>query len=165
MLCQPVMMCSRFATLLTGVSLLAATLVVLVFSVLRGGLISFQGVDLTGPTAPYLAWAVGFLCGFSERFTSDFVVRAESKLGEPVRFDFDRGDVLRPWRIGTVGSDRVELGFTPFHVKRLRVPLLVAGAKLDVVYGHFDGSVVTDDGERLRLRGLPGWAEEMRARW
>jgi hypothetical protein len=62
---------------------LAATLVVLVFSVLRGGLISFQGIDLTGPTAPYLAWAVGFLCGFSERFASDFVVKAGSKLGEP----------------------------------------------------------------------------------
>jgi hypothetical protein len=62
---------------------LAATLVVLVFSVLRAGLISFNGVDLAGPAAPYLAWAVGFLCGFSERFAQDFVVSASSKFSGP----------------------------------------------------------------------------------
>ena len=62
---------------------LAASLVVLVFAVIRGGLITVHGVDFTGPAAPYLAWAVGFLCGFSERFATDFVVSAESKLGEP----------------------------------------------------------------------------------
>jgi hypothetical protein len=62
---------------------LAATVVVLVFSVLRAGLISFNGVDLGGPSAPYLAWAVGFLCGFSERFAQDFVVSATGRFGEP----------------------------------------------------------------------------------
>jgi uncharacterized membrane protein len=62
---------------------LAATIVVLVFSVLRAGLISFNGVDLAGPSAPYLAWAVGFLCGFSERFAQDFVVSASGRFGEP----------------------------------------------------------------------------------
>ena len=61
---------------------LAATMVVLVFSVLRAGLISFHGVDLTSPVAPYLAWVVGFLCGFSERFAQDFVVSAGSRFGE-----------------------------------------------------------------------------------
>ncbi len=62
---------------------LAATIVVLVFSVLRAGMVSFQGVDLAGPSAPYLAWTVGFLCGFSERFARDFVVSAGSRFSEP----------------------------------------------------------------------------------
>ena len=44
-------------------------------------MISFQGIDLAGPSAPYLAWAVGFLCGFSERFAQDFVVPVAA--GEP----------------------------------------------------------------------------------
>ena len=43
-------------------------------------MISFQGIDLAGPSAPYLAWAVGFLCGFSERFAQDFVVSASGRL-------------------------------------------------------------------------------------
>jgi uncharacterized membrane protein len=62
---------------------LAAIFVVLVFSVLRSGLISFQGVDLTGASAPYLAWVVGFLCGFSERFAQDFVVSASGRFSGP----------------------------------------------------------------------------------
>jgi hypothetical protein len=61
---------------------LAATFVVLVFAVLKAGLVSFIGVDLGGPSAPYLAWALGFLCGFSERFAQDFVVSASGRFGE-----------------------------------------------------------------------------------
>jgi hypothetical protein len=68
---------------IVGKPFLAAIVVVLVFSVLRAGLVSFHGVDLAGPAAPYVAWVVGFLCGFSERFAQDFVVSAGSKLGEP----------------------------------------------------------------------------------
>ena len=69
---------------------LAATLVVLVFSILRAGLISFHGVDLAGSSAPYLAWVVGFLCGFSERFAQDFVVSAGNRLSEPGPPDLKR---------------------------------------------------------------------------
>jgi ABC-type amino acid transport system permease subunit len=61
---------------------LAATFVVLVFAVLKAGLISFHGVDLAGPSAPYLAWALGFLCGFSERLAQDFAVSASDRFGE-----------------------------------------------------------------------------------
>lgn len=61
---------------------LAAAFVVLVFSVMKIGLVSFPGVSLTGPTAPYVAWALGFLCGFSERFAQDFVVSASGRFGE-----------------------------------------------------------------------------------
>jgi hypothetical protein len=61
---------------------LAATFVVLAFSVLSSGLISFHGVDLAGAAGPYLAWVVGFLCGFSERFAQDFVVSASGRFSE-----------------------------------------------------------------------------------
>jgi hypothetical protein len=66
---------------------LSAIFVVLVFSVLKAGLISFHGVDLAGPAAPYLAWVVGFLCGFSERFAQDFVVSASGRFSEPGPLD------------------------------------------------------------------------------
>jgi uncharacterized membrane protein len=61
---------------------LAATFVVLVFSIMKIGLVSFPGVSLTGPNAPYVAWAVGLLCGFSERFAQDFVVSASGRFGQ-----------------------------------------------------------------------------------
>jgi hypothetical protein len=61
---------------------IAATFAILAFSVMKAGLVSFLGVDLSGPAAPYIAWTVGFLSGFSERLAQDFATRAEGVLGE-----------------------------------------------------------------------------------
>ena len=55
---------------------------ILAFSVMKAGLVSFLGIDLSGPSTPYIAWAVGFLCGFSERMAQDFVSRTGGALGE-----------------------------------------------------------------------------------
>jgi ABC-type amino acid transport system permease subunit len=58
---------------------LAVAFAVLVFSILSSGLVSLRSVDLAGAAGPYLAWVVGFLCGFSERFAQDFVISASSR--------------------------------------------------------------------------------------
>lgn len=60
---------------------MAAAFTVLVFAVFKAGIVSFPGVSLSGPAAPYVAWALGFLCGFSERFAQDFVTSAGQRLG------------------------------------------------------------------------------------
>jgi hypothetical protein len=41
-------------------------------------------MNLAGPSAPYVVWVIGFLSGFSERFSQDFIVGAESKLAGPL---------------------------------------------------------------------------------
>jgi hypothetical protein len=79
---------AEFTPLLLYISVLtkpfvAVTFALLAYAVLKAGLVSFLGVDLDGPQAPYLAWALGFLCGFSERLAQDFVIRASTELGEP----------------------------------------------------------------------------------
>jgi hypothetical protein len=38
-------------------------------------------------------------------------------------------------------------------------------SRLSKVYGHNRGSPVLDDGRRLEVRGVLGFAEEMRIRW
>src|SRR5262245_15945853 len=53
---------------------------ILVFTTLKSGLIELHGLDFNTPNSFYLAWAVGFLCGFSERFAQDFVVNASGTL-------------------------------------------------------------------------------------
>jgi hypothetical protein len=63
---------------------ISAAFVVLVYAVLKVGLISFPGVSFTGPAAPYMAWALGFLCGFSERFAQDAVDDAGGRFGATV---------------------------------------------------------------------------------
>jgi hypothetical protein len=87
------------------------------------------------------------------------------KIDDDVRFEFDRAEPLRPWRIHTVRSPRLALTYTPRAKKRIAVNLGVAASVLDVTWGTFDGSFVADDGTMVGLREISGWAEDHRARW
>jgi hypothetical protein len=62
--------------------LVSVLIAMLVFAVLKSGLISFQALDVDGPNGLYLAWAIGFLCGFSERLGQHFIVDASAALGD-----------------------------------------------------------------------------------
>jgi len=87
------------------------------------------------------------------------------KIGEEVSFELDRAHLDRPWRIRDAGGRRVDLVFSPGHVRHVRVELLLLGSELHHAIGSFDGTLVGDDGERIGVHGLRGWAEEHRARW
>jgi hypothetical protein len=87
------------------------------------------------------------------------------KLSEELLFTYDRTDFMAPWRIRTPLSPRVDLTFTPFFVKQGALNLLLLATEIHVGFGHFNGHVVTDDGERIEIRALMGWSEEHRARW
>lgn len=84
------------------------------------------------------------------------------KLGHELAWKYDPHDYKRPWR---VHDHRVDVELVPFHERRNRVELVVLGTEVHQCFGHYRGSVVTDDGERLVIDGLLGWAEEARMRW
>ncbi|WP_127479471.1 DUF2804 domain-containing protein [Nocardioides pantholopis] len=84
------------------------------------------------------------------------------KIGEELAWEYDREDWLRPWRIR---GERVEATFHPFHERVARTSLVVLAGETHQCFGHFTGWAVTDDGERVDLAGLVGWAEEARNRW
>lgn len=76
-----------FSSLLIFVSVvtrpfISATFAIFAFVMMKAGVISFLGIHLDSPAGPYLAWGIGFLCGFSERLAQDFVVRAGGAFGE-----------------------------------------------------------------------------------
>ncbi|WP_306319073.1 MULTISPECIES: DUF2804 domain-containing protein [unclassified Streptomyces] len=84
------------------------------------------------------------------------------KIGEELRWEYDRSDWRRPWRIS---GDRVDVRFEPFHEKVARTNLGVVANETHQCFGHFSGWALTDDGTRTDLDGLTGWAEEARNRW
>lgn len=84
------------------------------------------------------------------------------KLHDEVTWDYDRAAWLRPWRIH---GDRLDVTFTPFHERVARTNLLVVASETHQCFGHFTGWAVDDDGDRVALDGLVGWAEEARNRW
>jgi hypothetical protein len=78
-------------------------------------------------------------------------------IADEMRFDWDRADPRRPWRIHGPG---VDLAFVPEVARRVRAPLDLAGAGLCLGFGAFTGRV----GD-VAVRDLFGWAEELDVRW
>lgn len=88
-----------------------------------------------------------------------------TRIGADLHWEYDRSDFLRPWTIRTIGTDQVELTFTPFHNHRARADIGLLGTRTDQCFGHYAGRVRTADGRDLVIDGLLGWAEDVRMRW
>ncbi|MFD0431194.1 DUF2804 domain-containing protein [Streptomyces zhihengii] len=63
------------------------------------------------------------------------------------------------------GGDAVDLVFTPFHNRSTRTEAVLIANRTDQCFGHWSGTVRTDDGERIAVDGLLGWAEDVHMRW
>jgi hypothetical protein len=94
-----------------------------------------------------------------------FVDGRVHKIGDDVVFDLDRSDPMRPWRIASRRGGRVDLVFVPLHPRTVHVPLGIVSTKLQWALGRFEGTISTNEGERVQLCGVRGWAEDHRARW
>jgi hypothetical protein len=88
-----------------------------------------------------------------------------TKIGEDLKFEYDPRDFMKPWTIRTRESDHADLVFRPFYERVARSNLLVIRSEVHQCIGRFSGTVRTEEGERLEVRDLVGWAEEHRARW
>ncbi|MEV0839138.1 DUF2804 domain-containing protein [Actinocatenispora sera] len=84
------------------------------------------------------------------------------KIGTELAWEYDRGDWRAPWRVHGEG---VDVRFVPFHVRQSRTNLGVVASSTHQCFGHFDGWAATEDGARIELAGLTGWAEEANQRW
>ncbi len=86
------------------------------------------------------------------------------KLFEDVRFDYDRSDFTKPWRMRTASGDTIDLTFVPFLERVSRTNLLVLRSEVHQVFGHYTGLLRAGD-RTVRVSDVPGWAEEHVARW
>jgi hypothetical protein len=84
------------------------------------------------------------------------------KISEDLAWDYDRADWLRPWRIH---GSAIDVTFTPFHERAATTNLLVIAAETHQCFGHWSGWATTQDGARVTVDGIVGWAEEARNRW
>jgi hypothetical protein len=61
--------------------LISLAFALFIYAVMQTGLISFLGLSLEGGKGVATLWAVGFLAGYSERFSKDFISETETKIG------------------------------------------------------------------------------------
>ncbi|MFF4342678.1 DUF2804 domain-containing protein [Kitasatospora sp. NPDC001540] len=88
-----------------------------------------------------------------------------TKIGSELDWHYDPATPLAPWRITTPDSDLVDLTFLPFHDRRTRTEAGLVANRTDQCFGHYRGTIRTDDGLRVAVDGLLGWAEDVRMRW
>jgi hypothetical protein len=88
-----------------------------------------------------------------------------SHIPEDLIWEYDSDDWLAPWHITAPDSGRVDLTFTPFHVRTDRTNLGVLANDTHQAFGTWTGTMTDDAGAAIRCDGVRGWAEEVVNRW
>lgn len=119
----------------------------------------------TGSPTRTVGLNLGFGFGDTSAATENTVILdgCVHKLGQ-VDFTYDNRNFKSPWRMKSADG-RLDLTFTPFLERVAKTNLLVITSEVHQVFGRYAGTVVADDGERIALDGLVGFAEEHQARW
>jgi hypothetical protein len=85
------------------------------------------------------------------------------KLGT-VDFTYDRKNFKKPWQM-TSPDGRLSLEFKPFFERVAKTNALILSSEVHQVFGRYSGTLITDQGEKIEIKDLIGWAEEHHARW
>ena len=73
-------------------------------------------------------------------------------------------DYLSPWRF-TSDDHRFEMDFSPLLDRAAKTDFKVLCSDQHQVFGRFSGTAVLDDGRKIRIRDLLGFAEKVRNKW
>jgi hypothetical protein len=106
-------------------------------------------------------------CGFgdtSQATENCFILDGRLHKLDQVHFDYQPGDYMKPWKF-TDNQGRLSLDFVPFVDRTARTDLKVITSKVHQMFGLYSGTAISDQGERLRIENLLGFAEEHHARW
>jgi len=89
-----------------------------------------------------------------------------TKISEDLVIEYDSSDYMKPWRVRTAETDRIDLRFEPeydrFTENGSREGLF---SSTHQPFGNYSGYVTPDSGERIEVRDLFGWIEQQEARW
>ena len=73
-------------------------------------------------------------------------------------------DYMRPWTF-TSDDGRFEMDFIPVIDRASNTDFKVLGSDQHQVFGRFNGTAVLDDGTKLEIRDLMGFAEKVMNKW
>ena len=83
---------------------------------------------------------------------------------EQVKFDYVPGDYMRPWKFSDE-KGHLDLVFTPFKERLAKTNLGIITSLVHQMFGRYNGTFLSDEGETIQIKDLIGFAEEHHARW
>jgi hypothetical protein len=117
------------------------------------------------PDGRTLGLNLGFGFGDTSQATENAVILNGKvhKLGV-VDFNYDPVDFMTPWELKSPDG-RLDLRFEPFIERVAQTNLLIINSEVHQMFGRYYGTAILDDGDRVEIEGLVGFAEEHYARW
>lgn len=106
-------------------------------------------------------------CGFGDTSTATenaVIVDGRIHKLDQVPFAYDSKDYMQPW-IFQDNQGRLDLTFTPFKDRTARTNLGIIFSEVHQLFGRYNGHVILDNGDKLEIHDLIGFAEEHKARW
>ena len=108
---------------------------------------------------------LGFGFGDTSAATEDcFILDGKIHKLDDVQFSYNNQNFKAPWSMRSPDG-RLDLVFTPFFERVAKSDALVLKSEVHQMFGAYNGSVETEEGEKLTLSNVIGWAEEHHARW
>ncbi len=92
-----------------------------------------------------------------------FVDGKAHKIGE-LTIALDEGDWLSPWKVKSADG-RLDLRLEPILDRFASTDLLILASIQHQVFGRWFGSVLLEDGKKVKVDGLLGFCEKVRNRW
>jgi len=105
-------------------------------------------------------WTAG--TGFTENAV--IIDGRVNKIGEELSWSYDWDVPMGPWRV-RARDGSLDVTLEPVFDRHTRVNAVVLATEVHQVFGTWSGHVTADDGVRVEVAGLSGFAEESRSRW
>jgi hypothetical protein len=105
--------------------------------------------------------------GFSDRSpASENAIFYKGKIHklDEITFHMDNNDYMKPWKFSS-NDERFRMDFTPLIDRHSSTNLLLLKSIQHQVFGLYSGEVVLDDGKRLVVDSMLGFAEDVLNRW
>ncbi|HOV94314.1 MAG TPA: DUF2804 domain-containing protein [Spirochaetales bacterium] len=112
-----------------------------------------------------IGWNIGY--GFTDRTpASENVIFYDGKANklDEVVFHLNEDNYLEPWKF-TSNDGRFEMDFEPILDRHSAMKLGIIASIQNQVFGYYSGTLVLDDGKKISIDRLLGFAEDVRNRW
>lgn len=105
-------------------------------------------------------------CGVNETSYTEnaFWINGIMTKVDTVDFEFDPENLSSPWHIHSCDK-KIDLVFHPDANREEKINALLIATRFTQLFGVFEGTLKTDEGETIRIDKIPGFAEDHYAKW
>jgi len=83
---------------------------------------------------------------------------------DQVEIDYSPGNYTASWHFSD-NENHLDLQFIPFTERVAETRLGIIDSEVHQIFGRYSGYVISDDGEKIEINDLIGFAEDHKARW